>query len=283
MRILHLWIRLLATLPFSVLYRLSDLLFFLLYYIIRYRRTIVRQNLIRAFPEKPISEIKTIERRFYLNFCDNLVETIKMLSHNSEEILKRYQLDTESYLHLATYNQPIILCLGHQFNWEWGSWALPLLTPFQVYAFYLPLSNKQVDHLLYRIRSSMGTTPIPANHFLKHVKAIRETRGLCVMIADQSPANLETAYWVPFFSRLTPFLSGMEKLARLLNCPVAFATIRKIRRGLYQVHTSLLVEQPARYPDGTLTQLFAQRLEASIREQPENWLWSHRRWKHAKD
>ncbi len=275
-------LRLFAKLPLKILYPFSDVLYFLLRYVIKYRSEVILHNLTLAFPEKSRSELVAIRNSFYKNFTDFLVENLKMLSDNPEFVLKRYDLDVPFYKDFYKQNKSLLLLSGHQFNWEWGGWSLPLLTDFQILAFYLPLSNEKFDALMKEIREKQGTIAVSAKNFRGVIRKMREKPSICVMIADQSPANLETAYYVNFFGKETPFLSGAEKLARLLNVPVVFTEILKLRRGKYQVKTRLLAENPRKLPEGKLTELFAKTLEESIRKHPENYLWSHRRWKHAR-
>ncbi len=275
-------LKLLAKLPDKFLFFLSDCLFFFLCYIIRYRKKVIEQNLKRAFPNLPPHIYRRLKKRFYRYFSDFLIENLFLFRNNPNFIFEYYGLDVDTYKQLYERYGSVILCLGHQFNWEWGSWALPLQTDYKVFAFYLPLKNKKVDAIVNQLRAKQGTIPVPADRFLSYVRQMRQQKSLCVMIADQHPANLESAHWVDFFGYKTPFLSGMEKLARALNIPVAFARIERLGRGHYRIHTRLLVENPRAVPQGAITQAFASALEDAIKQQPPNWLWSHRRWKHAK-
>ncbi len=275
-------LRLFAKLPLNLLYLLSDFLYFWIRFIFKYRSQIILNNLKLAFPEKSKKELLAIRNSFYKNFTDFFVENLKMLSDNPSFVLKRYHLDIPFYENLYQKQTSVLLLSGHQFNWEWGGWALPLQTKFQILAFYLPLSNPEFDALMKEIREKQGTIAISAKNFRGVVRKMKEKPTITVMIADQSPANLETAYYVNFFGKETPFLSGAEKLAKLMNVPVIFTEIIKLRRGKYQVKTRLLAENPGELPQGVLTKRFAQILEQSIRKHPENYLWSHRRWKNAK-
>ncbi len=282
-KILALILKAFGNLPLRVLYLFSDLLYFILRYVVKYRSKVILTNLEIAFPEKSKKERLQIRNKFYRNFSDFLVETIKMFGNSGDFINKHYELDTETYEKLYSYGTSIILASGHQFTWEWGAWSLPMNTKFQILAFYLPLSNKFFDELIKQTRERFGTIAISAKEFRKMIKLMREKQSIAVIIADQSPANLETAYYVNFFGKETPFLPGMEKTARLLNIPVVVTEIIKKKRGLYQVQTTILAEKPRELKEGELTQRFATFLEKSIKKHPDNWLWSHKRWKHIKE
>ena len=266
--------------PFWLLYRLSDLLFLLLFYVFRYRKKVVIKNLENAFPQKNTKEIFYIARGFYHNLCDILLEGIKGFSISKRTIVKRYKILNPEIL-LANYNkgESVIALAGHCSNWEWGAFAGGLQTIHTNIAFYKPLSNRYIDNFMQRIRAKCKTKLVSIYTTARTFKDYKNTLCVYLMIADQSPSNVQKAYWVNFLHQDTACLHGPEKYACLYNLPLYFLDIRRVKRGYYEVEILKLIDNPNDYKEGQITEKYMQILESVIRRSPENWLWSHRRWK----
>lgn len=273
---------LLSLLPMWLLYRLSDGIAFLLYSVIRYRRTVVLNNLKIAFPEKTDAERLRIARRFYRNFTDNFIETIKLLSAGPAFLQKRFVLDNPELLdRYYDEGRKLQMHLGHCFNWEMANAVMPPLTRYTFIVAYMPVENKAIERLFLRLRSRTGTVLLPATSLSRAILPYRHQQYMLVLVADQAPGGPENSYWMNFFGRPTPFIRGPERGARIADIPAVFVRIYKVRRGYYRAGFSMIAENPAELPEGELTRRFRTMLEEAIRKQPDSWLWSHKRWKYA--
>ena len=279
--LLYAFFYLVSLLPMRVLYLFSDAMFFIVYRCIGYRREVVLSNLINAFPEKAEAEREVIAKRFYRNMIDSFIETFKLLSVSPRFLQRRVTANWEILEQLQKSGKSCQLHLGHTFNWEWGHHALQLNTPYQVMVVYSPLSNKAFEKLLLKIRTRFGSKFIPASDMKNSICGYANTQYLLGLVADQSPGKLQQAYWLNFLNQPTAFIPGPEKAARNLDIPVLFASVHKTGRGHYHAALMIASEHPAQLDPGELTLMYARFLEDTIRRQPENWLWSHRRWKHA--
>ena len=270
---------LLSLLPLRVLYLVSDLGYFIVYHLVGYRKDVVLKNLTIAFPEKTQAERIAIAKKFYLNFTDTFVETIKFVSA-SRSFFKKHLIADFSVLHeIYKDGRSVQFHLGHNFNWELVNLAVPEYMPEPHIAVYMPLHNKTLDRLFRYIRSRSGVKMVAATRMSREMLPYRGQQYILGLVADQSPPGPDRAYWVKFFNKPTGFIKAPEDAARRNNLPVFFAHFTKLKRGYYQGHIQLATDDPASLPPGQLTKQYAQYLEGIMREAPEMWLWSHRRWK----
>ncbi|MGN1254560.1 MAG: lysophospholipid acyltransferase family protein, partial [Prevotella sp.] len=278
-----------SILPFRVLYALSDMLMPLLYYIIRYRRGIVRRNLTSAFPEKSPKEIKRIEKKFYHWFCDYFLEAIKLLSISDEELNRRFHVkNAEVHETWFLKGRNTAGFLGHYCNWEWLSRVGKDMNPERrVCLIYDPLHSKAIDYVFYKLRSDPPIgVPTPKKDILRQlVTWRREGRmNLSGYIADQAPKWENIHLWLPFLNHPeTPVFTGAERIARKMNDVVYYVKMSRPRRGYYNMEYILLSDDPASLPEGELTRRFFKMLEDSVREAPQYYLWTHNRWKRTKE
>jgi Kdo2-lipid IVA lauroyltransferase/acyltransferase len=272
---------LVSLLPMGVLYLMSDCIYGIIYHGIGYRRKVVMDNLRLAFPEKTEAELVRIAKKFYHNFIDSFIEVIKLISVSESWLQKRFTADAQVLDELYATGKSCQMHLGHTFNWEWGHIVLTNLTRYKILVVYMPISNKIFERLFYQLRTRNGNEFLPATGVKEAIIPYLSSQHLIGLIADQSPGNLKSAYWIDFMGRLTPFASGPEKAARNGNLPVVFASIHKPRRGHYHGSIQLATMDASSLPEGELTRKYVRYLESVIREQPDMWLWSHRRWKHA--
>jgi KDO2-lipid IV(A) lauroyltransferase len=258
---------------------LSDFAYDVIYNLLGYRKKVVLQNLSIAFPNKTDKERRVISRKFYANFCDSFVETLKFISAPPSFFKKHFIADLSVIEDLYKQGDSVQIHMGHNFNWELSNLAFPFYLPYKTLVLYSPLKSKWVNRLLLKIRTRMGSYLIAATAMRKEILPHRNTQYVMALIADQSPSIPEQTYWVPFFGRPTGFFKGPEKSARLNNFPVVFCHFTKVKRGYYRCHTELVTMAPRTWPEGELTKVYAQRIEQWMKENPEIWLWSHRRWK----
>ena len=264
-------------------YIMSDIIYFLLYRIIGYRRKTVRWNLTSAFPEKDEQEIKQIERRFYHWFCDYFVETIKLLTISRQELRRRMVFKGAELVNKLTENgQSCAVYLGHYCNWEWIT-SLPLwVTPkAQCGQIYHVLENSEFDKLFLKLRQRMGAVCIPMAETLRKLAEYRQQRQPVVIgyISDQVPFWNNIHHWCPFLNHDTPVLTGTERLARSAGHAVFYIDVERPKRGYYVAEFKLIARDPKQTEDYQLTDAYFTLLEASIRRAPQFWLWTHNRWK----
>lgn len=273
-------IRVLSLLPFRLIYILSDGLYIFLYHLWGYRYEIVMENLRRSFPEKTTAARRRIARCYYRNLCDITLETLKGFSVSREELQRRYRLSNIELLNTLYEKGDSVIMLGsHVNNWEWGALAIKNQSRHEVIGIYKPLSNPLIDTHLQEQRGRWGLHLRPMQQTMRAVIEFRGRPMMLCLIADQTPSNPRQAYWTEFLHQDTAFLPGPDKTARRSGYPVYYFDTRRIRRGFYEVQFLPLAEHPAELPENGLTERYARLLEAIIRERPDSWLWSHRRWK----
>lgn len=273
--------RFIALLPLSVLYIVSDFLFVLGFYIVRYRRTMVRKNLRNSFPEKSKIELKTIERTYYRNLCDYVVETLKLLTIKHEDLSNRVRFTNpdalESY---ALKNQSVLVLASHQFNWEWLLVSGNLNLPMNLDFVYQPVKTSITDRLLLACRTRFGAHAIKRHELAREIiKRKNLVRGIAI-VADQYPGyKRDKKYITQFLNQETAFFYGTNQLAALTQYPVLFAEVKKIKRGYYEVTLITLAEPPHAKDRDDIIERYIQAAEKVIRDYPAGWLWSHNRWK----
>lgn len=278
-RIVYSALYLVSLLPFWVLYLLSDFISFLLYHVIRYRRDVVLGNLKIAFPEKSDQELTGITKAFYRNFTDNFIETIKLLSISEKALNRRFQVDYSLLHELFSSGQKAQISLGHYFNWEIANVAFSLNNPFQQLVVYMPISNKIMERLFVHLRTRFGGGLIAASNFRREITPYLRKQHCLILVADQNAGAVEQSYWLPFFGKMAPFVTGPEKGARMNDAAVVMGCIKRVKRGYYSATLTLLTTEPRSLPNGAITKALVSHIEQCIREQPANYLWSHRRWK----
>lgn len=277
---LRIGIELFRLIPFRVLYVLSDGLAFLLFNIIAYRKKVVFENLRRAFPEKTEAEIQHIARLFYLNLTDTTLETVKLFTTPVREIKRRCPcLNPEVVNQYLDNGQSIILSGSHYNNWEITGITMPPVFHGATVTAYKPLTNKHIDRFLNRSRARTGMELVSMEETFKVMRKRANEAVVFILLTDQSPTSRKNAHWVEFLGQDTASLPGVDVLARKFNFPVLYYHVRRVRRGYYEVSFDEIWKDPATAADMDITRAYARRLETEIRALPENWLWSHKRWK----
>ena len=277
------WI--ITLLPLQILYIFSDIFYIFLYYFPGYRRDVVRTNLKNSFPEKSEQEIKIIEKAFYKHLADLFIETLKLTHMSSRQIKRRFQVENPEVLsRLKAEGKDLIAVFGHYNNWEYTA-ALPCYTDYKCITIYKPLKNKYFDRFLNGLRKQYGLTLTPMSSILRELVEERKNgiRTLSGFIADQIPSKKDINYWTTFLNQETAVFLGVEKIAAKYDMAVVFFKHQKVKRGYYRMKIEVLVEHPDRESGHSITEAHVKRLEEIIREEPQYWIWSHRRWKYKKE
>lgn len=273
------FIYLVALLPFWMLYRVSDLLYFLLS-LSGYRKKVVVKNLKNSFPDKSEKEIHDLARKYYRYLCDLILETLKTLTMSEKQALSHCVFQNKPWLtKLCDEHKSIIIVMGHYGNWEWAGPSFTLSTGFQLVVIYKPLTNPWFEKMLVAMRTKFGTRITPLEKTLRDMVANQNTLTATAFIADQSIVSKSAFYWTTFLHQDTAVFTGPEKLAKRFNYPVVFMNMTRIRRGYYTIIPELLFENPGQTGDNEISETFIKRLEKQINSDPVPWLWSHKRWK----
>lgn len=273
------FIQLFRFVPFWLLYIFADFFYFLAYKVFKYRLKVVQENLKTTFPKKSTEELKRIERLSYKNLSQITVESLKAFTMSKKEVFARHKIiNLDSIAHLYSKCGGIIALPNHYGNWEWGAMSCMQLQ-WQGVVLYKPLSNKYLNSYIKDNRSRFGSDLVSIYDTARVFIANKNKNKIYVMASDQSPSNSKKSYWVNFLGRDTAFLHGLELYSRKYNYPAVFVDIQRVKRGYYELELTILSENPKELKDGELTKLFAKKLEEVITKKPENWLWSHKRWK----
>jgi len=271
---------LLSLLPFWFLYLVADLIFVMLYYIIGYRRNVVEENLRNSFPEKSDGERKNIEKKYFKYMADLMVETIKSVSMSAAETQRRVRCTNPELMdHYFAQGKSIMAAAGHYCNWEMACLDFGFLTNNRRIVVYKPQSNAVFTEFFNRTRSRFGVTMVSMKQTLRKLVEYKDELSFTVLAADQTPTREDAKYFTDFLNQPTAVFLGVEKLAKIGDSVVIFYKIDLVKRGYYTYTFVPLAEDPKNTKPHEITELHVKYLESMIRQKPEYWLWSHRRWK----
>lgn len=279
---------LVAMLPLGVLYVFSDILFFIIYFVVRYRRKLVEKNLTACFPDKSVEERREICRKFYRNFADYIVETIKLLHISDAEISRRMTfVDMDVLDRLTAAGKSVAVYYAHCGNWEWGTSMTLHVSPVShkntdYCQVYRPLRNRVFDRLMLDVRSRFGSYSFSKTTVLRDLICLRREgkQSVTGFMSDQKPSHGDPTVVTEFLNRKTAFISGTEHLAARMGFAAIYWDTEKIGRGRYRITCRPLTENAANMPNGELTRAYAALLQNTILRNPSIWLWTHNRWKY---
>lgn len=274
-------LRFFSRLPFGVLYAVSDFLFFISFYVVGYRSSLVWKNLKNSFPEKSEKELRSIRKDFYRNLCDYAVETLKLLTIGRDELEKRMSFKhMEIIENHGKNNQSILFLASHQFNWEWLLATACFRFPMQIDFIYQPLNNNLFDRFSLECRTRFGGYAIKRDEVAREIiKRKGILRGIA-SVADQYPGlGRDKKYSARFLNQDTVFFFGTNQLGILTQYPVVFYEIRKIRRGFYEAWPVEIAVPPYGKESTDMIEKYVRAVENAVRKNPSGWLWSHNRWK----
>ena len=272
-----------SLLPFPLLYGVSNFLYFMIFVIFGYRKKVVVDNIRRSFPEKTEKEQKDICKKFYRHFCDLVVESLKTFTISNKQVLKHVTCkNPEAINKYFEQKRSVIIAGGHYNNWEIFAVAIDAIIKHDTIGIYTPLSNKYFDEKMRKTRSKYGLLMISSRkvkyYFDEHIKDITAT----IFAIDQSPSNPKSCYWTTFLNQETGVLFGTEKFAKDYNYPIVYCRINKEKRGYYSFEFFDVTDKPLETAYGEITEKVTQMLEKDIKENPQYWLWTHKRWKHTR-
>lgn len=270
----------LSYLPLFILYGITRFLYLILRFVFPYRKEVITNNLKQSFPNKSEQEINSLRNKFYLHFTEILAEGIKNLSISKNSLQKRFRIENPELMQeLYNKGKNVLLVSGHYNNWEWMITSQNFLFPHQAYGIGMPLTSKFWDKKVNQRRERFGMRVIHAKNYKEALTADPNELKSVLVLSDQSPGDSLKSYWMDFLKQPTAILFGAELMAHELNYAVVFYTPKKVKRGYYSARLELITDDPRKMKWGEITEAHAKRLEKSILECPESWLWSHKRWK----
>ena len=280
----YLLIKPLSLLPIGVLLRISDVVFFILYYIIGYRKKVVLNNLQNSFPDKSPKEIERISKKFYQHLCDLIVESVRLFSISEQEVVERCKVvNPEIFEEYYQKGQSILVTAGHYNNWEMMAVGCNPQIPHQMMGIYSSLSNPFFDKKLKESRAKFGIDLVAKQEVKSYFLENKNRPTASFFGTDQSPSSSKRAHWMEFLNQDTAVLFGTEKYAKEYNYPVLFGYIRKVRRGYYEMEFVTVEDEPLQTAHGEITEKHTRLLEEEIKNLPQYWLWTHRRWKRKRE
>jgi KDO2-lipid IV(A) lauroyltransferase len=276
------WI--ITLLPLPVLYIFSDFLYLVLYYVVSYRRKVVATNLKNSFPEKTDKELKIIEKKFYRHLSDIIIETFKSTHMTRTNQKKRFTYSNLDIIDkLREGKRDIIAIMGHYNNWEWPT-LLPYYLKYKTIIIYKPLQNKYFNRFINNHRSEHGIVLTPTSQVIREIINCRKNdiNTVSVFISDQIPSKGDIKYWTTFLNQDTAVFTGAGKIASKYDMAIVFFHVQKVKRGYYNLNIEPLFDHTEGLSEEMITEKHVRKLEEIIKEKPEYWIWSHRRWKHKK-
>lgn len=274
----------LAKLPKSLLYLISDFLYIIIFYLVRYRKKTTLKNLKNSFPDKTKKEMRQIIKKFYHHLCDITIENAALIKMSKKKITSYAQfINPEILTEYYNNNRNIIMVFGHYANWEFLS-LLPLHTKYPFLPVYKTVNNNYINDRFYKMRSLFGSIPVKMENTLKLTLKYHKSNQPMILglIADQRPRRKNIQYWTNFLNQETPVFTGAEKIGKKIDAAIIFIDISKEKRGLYKIEFSTLCENSTKTKEFEITELFIRKLENQILKNSEYWLWSHNRWKHKR-
>ncbi|NNE01574.1 MAG: lipid A biosynthesis acyltransferase [Eudoraea sp.] len=272
---------LISILPDRLFYGFSNLIFFLLYYVIGYRKEVVIDNLKLTFPEKSEKELQLIRKKFYKHLCDLFLEMIRPMHFSKEQIKERFKVLNIEVINEIEKEKSVLVVCSHYANWEWNV-SINNYISSNGFAIYQRIENVYFNKRIKKMRSKWNTTPIEQRDTVKTVIKNEQNsiRGVYGLVSDQSPMASKAQYWSEFMGITVPVFNGAESLAKKLDLAVVFMKVSKVKRGYYQVEFIPITTHGKETKEHEITEQFLRLTEQQIKERPEHYLWTHRRWKH---
>lgn len=282
MNLIFKFLLLFSRLPLRVLYLFSDFIFIVIYYIVGYRRKVVFENLQNSFPTKSLEELKQIEKDFYINFCDYIVETFKSFTVSSNELRVRVQhINQHVFDDAKVEGKNIILLAGHVFNWEWINALALSIAQENSHPVYRKVQSSFWEQKIKELRTRFGNEPLEAKEVVRHIfRNPNDGNSIYLFVADQTPHVSEVTFGLKFLNQKTPVFVGYDKLSTRMDLAFIYCDMKKVKRGFYQVNYYRIQPDGEKFVEHEVVKKFHTLLENTINKRPDNYLWSHRRWKY---
>lgn len=283
MKILVYIVKLFSRLPLGILYVVSDVFFVLNYYLVGYRRNVIFTNIRNSFPEKSENEIKKIQKQFFRNFADYIVETLKALTISENELKVRVQhINRKVFDEAKAEQKNVILLTGHVFNWEWFTGLANMVPQQHSHPVYKKVKNEFWGQEIVSIRNRFGNESVESREVMRHMlKTPNDGNSIYMFVADQSPKADAVYVGTEFLHQKTPVFIGYDKISTRMNLAFVYCEMKKVKRGFYQVNYYRIYPENERFQELEVVKKFHILLENTIRKHPDNYLWSHKRWKYT--
>jgi len=273
---------LISILPFRVLYFISDVVYLLIYYVIGYRKKVVLANLKLVYPQKSLRELLEIRKKFYHHFVDMFLEMVKSFTVSKEEVYKRYKYTNVDLLtEMYKDGKSAILMGPHYANWEWIM-SIDSFVDYKGYAAYTKVNNKYFNKKILKSREKFGTNIMQTSKIIAEIQLNKSNniQAMYGLLSDQSPQLKKTFYWRKFFGVKVPVHTGAEMLAKKYDLNIVYMNVKKVKRGYYETTFSLITNDVTKHQDYELTDIFLEKVEKQVHQQPEYYFWTHKRFKH---
>lgn len=276
-------IHLFSRLPMKILYIFSDIIFFINYYLVGYRKKVVLENLQKSFPEKSDTEIKKIHKQFFRNFSDYIVETLKSITISETELRVRVQHINQKVFHQAyTEQKNVIMLTGHIINWEWISALATIIPQKNCHPVYKKINSPFWGEQILKIRNKFGNKSLETNEVMRNIfRTPNDGNTAYMFVADQSPFVHNVQVGMMFLNQKTPVFTGYDKLSTKMDLAFIYCEIKKVKRGYYQINYHRIYADNEKFMPFEVVKKYHSLLEKTIRKNPDNYLWSHKKWKYA--
>ena len=249
-----------------------------------YRHKVIAENLSKSFPEKSKQEIKRLVRRYYIYLAEVAVDIIRLVGASENRKDKAVNWVNAKEITERLNGKDWIAVGAHYGCWEY----LPLWSRKQMrnrfMSVYHPMSNVIFDHFFQRLRrysDNIAIVPMKGT-IAYYLRNRNKGKGIILgLLSDQSPNLRADTHWFRFLNQDTAFIDGAESIAMKYNIPILFANTKRVAPGRYEVVLEEIYDGKENVVQHEITQRYANRLEKMIRENPEIWMWSHKRWKHT--
>lgn len=274
---------LISSLPLKILYAFSDVIFVIAYYIVGYRKDVVSANIKNSFPKRNAGELKQIEKKFYRNFSDYIIETVKAFTISDKELRIRVQhLNRKIFDDAKSEGKNVILLAGHVFNWEWFNALTVMIPQEKCFPVYRKVNSDFWESRVKMVRNRFGNEALEANDVIRHIlRNPNDGNSTYMFIADQTPHATAISLGINFLNQDTPVFTGYDKLATRMDLIFVYCEMKKVKRGFYQVNYQRILPDDKQFVQFEVVKKFHRLLENTIRKRPDNYLWSHRKWKYA--
>jgi KDO2-lipid IV(A) lauroyltransferase len=248
--------------------------------LVPYRKKVILENIKNSFPNNTPQENSEIIKQFYKYFSRLLAESIYNLNVSKNNLAKRMVVNNPEIMdELYAKNRNVILVSAHYNNWEFLVTAQNFLFKHQAIGIGMPMTNKFWDKKINSQRERFGMHVVHAKNYKDKLKEYAKTPTATLVLGDQNPSKPYNSFWTTFLNQNTPFTFGAEIMANQTDSAVVYVNIKHVKNGYYELELDLISEIPSIESYGTITEKYVNILQKNIRNNPQFWLWSHKRWK----